>query len=146
MTTCKIDRLCQSVLPPEFTRVRTQLAEIQHFFEQNLPEPLNKAVTVLTINPEEIVIAANSPLVVNHLRLHSAEIRQQLREAFKLEQTLRFRTIPDSLLHLQNSAHIGAPRQVTAESIEAIKRSAKWIEDEELRAALLSLADSLEGD
>lgn len=142
----QISRLCQSVLPPEFEQVTRLGPDIQRFLEQNLPETVNQAVTLLTINQDEIVVAANSPMVANYLRLNSNEIEQQLREAFKLEQVLKFRTIPDSLLKLDNNEYRPHPEQVSAESIEAIRRNAEWIEDEELKAAMLSLAESLKTD
>ena len=146
MGTKKISRLCQSVLPPGFEQVTRLGPEIQQFLEQNLPESVNQAVTVLTVNQHEIVIAANSPMVVNYLRLHSSEIAQQLRETFHLEQALKFRTVPDSLLTIDQDQTSRAPRTVSAESITAIRRNAQWIEDEELKAALLSLAESLKAD
>ena len=143
MSSSDIGRLCQSILPPEFERVKRQLPEIQRFLEQNLPEPVNRSVTLLTLNQDEIVIAASSPLVANYLRLHGKEIRQQLRETFKLEQTLRFRTIPDSMLKLEQPDKLRDPKKVSAESIDALERNAKWIEDDDLKAAMLSLAESL---
>lgn len=146
MSSSNIGRLCQSVLPAEFEQVKRQLPRVQRFLEQNLPEPVNQAVTLLTLNRDEIVIAANSPLVANYLRLHSAEIQQQLRETFGLEQPLRFRTIPDSMLKLGSPGVLPKPGQVTAEAIEALQRNAQWIEDDELRAAILSLAESLKAD
>ncbi len=142
-----IGRLCQSILPAEFEQVKRRLPQLQRFLEENLPEPVNQAVTLLTMNDDEIVIAANSPLVVNYLRLHGKEIQQQLRETFKLEQTLRFRTIPDSMLKLNPSAGaVREPGQVSPQSIEALQRNAQWIEDDDLRAAILSLAQSLKDD
>lgn len=147
MGASKIGRLCQSILPPEFERVKRQLPDIQSFLEQNLPEPVNQAVTLLTLNRDEIVIAANSPLVANYLRLHGKEIQQQLRETFKLEQILKFRTIPDSMLKLDLLPEsTRKPEQVSPESIEALQLNAQWIEDEDLRAAMLSLAESLKAD
>ena len=147
MATNKISRLCQSVLPPEFEQVTRLGPGIQRFLEQNLPATVNQSVTLLTINQDEIVVAANSPMVANYLRLHSREIEQQLRETFKLEQALKFRTIPDSLLKLEdNEYQRQTPGQVSAESIDAIRRNAEWIEDEELKAAMLSLAESLKSD
>jgi hypothetical protein len=143
MTSDKISRLCQSVLPAEFEQVKRQVPGLQHFLEENLPESVKQSVTVLTINQHEIVIAANSPMVSNYLRLHSKEIQQQIRETFHFEQTLKFRTVPDSLLKLERQQSIPQPRQVSAESIEALKRNAQWIEDEGLKAAMLSLAESL---
>jgi hypothetical protein len=82
-------------------------------------------------------------MVTNYLRLHSKELQQQIRETFHFEQTLKFRTVPDSLLKLEQHQHLRPPRQVSAESIDALKRNAQWIEDEDLRAAMLSLAESL---
>ncbi len=147
MGASKIGRLCQSILPPEFEQVKRQLPDIQSFLEQNLPEPVNQAVTLLTLNADEIVIAANSPLVANYLRLHGKEIQQQLHETFKLEQTLKFRTIPDSMLKLDLPPEsTRKPGQVSPESIEALQLNAQWIEDEDLRAAMLSLAQSLKAD
>ena len=143
MSSGNIGRLCQSILPPEFERVKRQLPEIQRFLEQNLPEPVNRSVTLLTLNQDEIVIAASSPLVANYLRLHGKEIRQQLSETFNLEQALKFRTIPDSMLQLEQPDKLRDPKQVSAESIDALERNAKWIEDDDLKAALLSLAESL---
>jgi len=142
----RISRLCQSVLPPGFEEVTRLGPAIQHFLEQNLPESVNQAVTLLTVNQHEIVIAANSPMVANYLRLHGTEITQQLRETFHLEQALKFRTVPDSLLKIDKHQTTREPVTVSDESIRAIRRNADWIEDEELKAALLSLADSLKAD
>ena len=146
MGTKPISRLCQSVLPPGFEQVTRLGPGIQRFLEQNLPQTVSQSVTLLTINQDEIVVAANSPTVANYLRLHSREIEQQLRETFKLGQALKFRTIPDSLLKLDNNEQRSQLGQVSAESIEAIRRSAEWIEDEELKAAMLSLAESLKSE
>ena len=101
---------------------------------------------LLTINSDEIVIAANSPLVANYLRLHSREIQQQLRETFGLQQSLRFRTIPDAMLQLAGASEVPEPDAVSEKSIDALRRNAEWIEDEDLRAAMLSLVQSMEGD
>jgi hypothetical protein len=137
--------LCRAVLPPEFERLKRQIPEIQKFLEHNLPESVQGCVTLLTLNAEEIVIAANTPMVANFLRLHSTEIQQQLRETFNLEQNLRFRTIPDALLKTGGGDQSSElePEAVSDEAVSAIERNAQWIEDEKLRAAMLSLAKSL---
>lgn len=144
MSLDRIDKLCRSVLPPGFEDVRRRLPEIQRFIEQNLPQSVNRSVTLLTLDHEEIVIAASTPLVANYLRLHAREIQQQLRETFGLEQKLRFRSLPDSLLKPPVADPVRRPQAVDARSIEALRRNAEWIEDESLRQALLSLANSLE--
>ena len=138
-----ISRLCQSVLPAEFEQVRRQLPQIQRFLEENLPDAVKHSVTVLAVNAEEIVIAANTPMVANYLRLHSPEIQQQLRETFQLQQPLKFRSIPDDLLKPRAKVALPSARKVSEESVAAIRLNAGWIENDDLRAALLSLADSL---
>ena len=139
-----LSRLCQSVLPPGFDEARRQLPEIQAFLDSNLPDTVTGSVTALSVDAEQIVIAASTPIVANYLRLHSAEIQQQLSETLQLQQALRFRTIPDAMMRPRAPVKLQAPRQVSTESVDAIRRNAQWIEDEALRQALLSLADGLE--
>lgn len=146
MTSTRLDKLCRSVLPPGFKKISRLGPGIQSFLEQNLPEPINQNVTLLNITEEHIVIAANSPVMANYLRLHAAEIRQQLRETFNLDQEIKFRSLPESLLKVGSQYKIPQPEPVSSESIDAIERNANWIEDEDLKSALLSLAQSLKKD
>ena len=146
MSLDRIGRLCQSLLPEDFEKIRRRLPAVQQFLEENLPPPMNRSVTLLTITADEVVIAANSPLAANYLRLHSREIQQQLHETFGLQQSLRFRTIPDAMLQLARAGEVPRPERVSARSIEALRQNAQWIEDEDLREAMLSLAKSLETD
>jgi hypothetical protein len=146
MASRDMSRLCQAVLPSAFEQARRQLPQIQEFLEENLPETVRQSVTVLSVTAEHIVIAANTPMVTNYLRLHTAEIHQQLRETFKLEQQLKFRTIPDAMFQRRQQQLPQPPRAVSSESIAAIRLNAQWIEDADLRAAMLALADSLDSD
>jgi hypothetical protein len=131
------------VLPAEFGQVSELTPKIQHFLEQNLPPEVANSVTLLTVNQREIVIAANSPTVANFLRLHSVEIQQQLLETFSLGQKLKYCALPDSVLKPQSRDVPAKPAPVSRDSIESITRSADWIEDENLKAAMLSLASSM---
>lgn len=140
----RLGKLCQAVLPAGFEQVKKRAPEIQRFFEENLPDPVNRCVTLLTLDSQEIVISANSPAVASYLRMHSREIRQQLSETFQLEQPIRFCTLPDSLLRLDDPVSRPPPRKASSASVRAIRRNAQWIEDDELRASMLALADSLE--
>ena len=148
MASTRLDKLCRSVLPAGFEKISRLGPGIQQFLQQNLPEPINQQVTLLSIDDEQIVIAASSPVLTNYLRLHGPEIQQQLRETFNLEQQIKFRSIPDSLLKVNLGSQPATPKpvEVSSQSINAIERNAKWIEDEDLRAAMLSLAQSLKSD
>ncbi len=146
MASRDISRLCQAVLPPGFEQARRQLPQIQQFLDENLPEAVRHSVTLLSINAEQVVIAANTPMVTNYLRLHGAEIQQQLRETFQLEQALHFRTIPDALFQRRKPLTVAKPRAVGSEAVAAIRLNSQWIEDDNLRAAMLALADCLATD
>ena len=143
MATTRLDKLCRSVLPPGYELLSREGPKIQSFLQQNLPEPINQQVTLLSMDAEQIVISASSPVVANFLRLHATEIRQQLRETFQYEQAVKFRTLPDTLLQVERKTQRVEPRQVSHESIQAIERNADWIEDDSLKEALKSLANSL---
>ena len=56
---------------------------------------------------------------------------------------LQASTVPDALLQTGVTTTDRAPRHADGETIEAIERNAQWIEDEDLKAAMLSLAKSL---
>ena len=139
----RIDRLCHAVLPAEFDRISRLAPAIQTFLEQNLPESVNRSVRLLTVTRDEIVIAAYTPKVANYLRLHGAEIRQQLSESFDIDLEVRFRSLPESMLNAATRPPTEAPRKVGTATLDAIERSAGSIDDENLREALLSLARSM---
>ena len=138
-----LDELCHAVLPPGYEQFRRHAAGVQRFLDANLPPPANGNATLLKIGDDEIVIAAHSPPVANFLRLHAAEIRQQFRETFGFEQTVRFRTVPDALLRVDRPGGRRQPRLASPSSADAIERSASHIDDDGLREALLALARSL---
>lgn len=146
MSSRKIDRLCRSVLPPGYDRLTRLAPSVQRFLVENLPSPMNRAVALLTANDDEIVIAAYNPMVANYLRLHSVEIAQQLRESLGLEARLRFRTLPESMLRTAEHEPRRESRPVSEEAVDAVTRGAESVEDEQLRAALLSLARGMKGE
>lgn len=142
----RLDELCRAVLPPGYEQMRRYAPGIQRFLEENLPPPANRCAALLKLDDNEIVIGASSPAVASYLRMHAAEIRQQLRETFGLEQPLRFRTVPDTLLRVDPPGGRRQPRRASPQSADAIERSASHIDDEDLREALLALARSLRSD
>lgn len=143
MASKKLDQLCRSILPANFRQVSDQGSQIQHFLQENLPENIRPCVTLLTVSSAEIVISANSAMVANYLRLHSLEIKQQFAESLNLQQTIKFITVPDSLLKVESRYQPVKPDPVSAEAIASISKNAEWVEDENLKQALLSLAASL---
>ena len=143
MSTKTLSQWSKSVLPGNFQQVSENTLAIQQFLMEHLPEPVNLQVSVINFSAKEIVIAATNPQVANYLRLYIAEIQQQIHETFNLTQKLKIRTAPDSLLHIDNPRKPGKPLKVSRETAAAIDQSAGWIEDEELKRSLQSLAKTL---
>ena len=138
-----LDQWSKSVLPDNFEQVNRQTLAIQQFLVEHLPESVNLQLSVINISTQEIVIAAANPQVANYLRLYVAEIQQQIHETFKLTQKLKIRTVPDSLLQIDNPGESSKPSKVSGETVAAIDRSADWIDDEGLKQSLQSLAETL---
>ena len=144
MTQRRMGQWCQAVLPPGFEQLNREAPSIQFFLEKNLPESVRQCVKLLTFNRDEVVIAASTPAVASYLRMHSREIEQQLREALGLQQRVRFCSMPLDLLEVKKSEDRRQPLMPCTDSVAAVRRNAKWIEDEQLREAMIALANSLE--
>ena len=144
MTQHRLNKLCHAVLPSEFARIRRESPVVQSFLEKNLPDSVSQCVTLLTLNQDEIVIAASSPAVAGYLRMHSREIEQQLQEVSGFQQQLRICTVPAELLRVNKPEGRPEPKIPGADSVAAIRRNANWIDDENLRETMIALADSLE--
>ncbi len=143
MSTKTLGQWSKSVLPDNFEQVNRQMLVIQQFLTEHLPEPINQQVSVINFSDKEIVIAAANPQVANYLRLYVAEVQQQIQETFQLSQKLKIRSVPESLLKIDHPTSSSKPSKVSSETVAAIDRSASWIEDENLKQSLKSLANTL---
>ena len=143
MSTKTLGQWSQSVLPDNFKQVNQQMLAIQQFLTENLPEPINQQVSVIKVSADEIVLAAANPQIANYLRLYISEVQQQIHETFHSNQKLKIRSAPESLLKIDNPPKLSKPSKVSSETVEAINRGASWIEDENLKQSLQSLADTL---
>jgi hypothetical protein len=146
MSRKSLDQLCQSILPDNFNQVSAQTRAIQTFLQEHLPEPLNQQVSVINCTEDEISIAVADPQVANYLRLYVVELQQQIHETLGMNQKLKIRAMPDSLLKVGSRPKPGKPGEVSQQTVEAITRNANWVEDETLRKNLLSLASYLKKD
>jgi hypothetical protein len=144
MANKKVNKWCQAALPDNFDRVRKETAAIQQFLRKQLPDAMSQQVSVVNLTTDTLVIAVSDPQISNYLRLYIAEIQQQIQETFSLKQVLKIKTLPSSVLkaeHVLPAPKI--PSKVKPETVQKLQRGADWIEDEGLKQALKSLADSL---
>jgi len=143
MSRKSLDQWCKSILPEDFRQVSAQMKVIQKFLLEQLPEPINQQVSVINCSDEEITIAAADPQVANYLRLYVAEVQQQIHETLGLKQKLKIQTMPDSLLNVGTRPQSSKPARVSQQTADAIIKNANWVEDEDLRKSLQSLASVL---
>ena len=143
MSNKRLSSWCQSILPVNYQGIKNQTARLQHFLREQLSEPIAKRVHVINITDQEIVVAVDNAQVANYLRLHNRELQQQISETFNLRQTLKFKTMPETVLQLRERPKAKKPGRVSDEAADVITKNAQWIEDENLKHALESLAKTL---
>jgi len=143
MSNKRLSTLCQSILPANYKGVKKQTAQLQRFLREQLSEPIAKRIHVINITAQEIVVAVDTAQIANYLRLHNRELQQQISETFHLHQTLKFKTMPETVLQLHERPKAKIPGQVSDETAEVIINNAQWIEDDNLKHALESLAETL---
>jgi len=143
MSNKRLASWCQSILPANYKGVKNQMAQLQNFLREQLSEPVAKRVHVINITTQEIVVAVDNAQIANYLRLHNRELQQQICETFHLRQILKFKTMPETILQLQERPKARKPGKVSGETAEVITNNAQWIEDDNLKHALESLARTL---
>jgi len=146
MSRKSLDQWCKSVLPENFAQVSAQTKAIQKFLREQLPDPINQQVSVINCSDQEITLAVADPQVANYLRLYLPEVQQQIHESLGMSQKLRIRTMPDSMLKAGTRPQSNKPAKVSKATADAISKTAGWIEDENLKASLQSLAGAVKKD
>ena len=134
---------CQSILPANYHQIKDKTTRIQSFFEEQLPNSISQRIQVINTTESEIVVAVDDAAITNYLRLHQRELQQQLFETFSTWKTLKFKTMPEAVLNPDIRRAFRPPEQVSGETVETIKRSANFVEDSDLKQALLALAERL---
>ena len=134
---------CQSILPANYHQIKDSTAKIQRFFEEHLPESISQRIQVINTTEAEIVVAVDDSAITNYLRLHKRELQQQLSETLNNRKILKFQTMPEGILDPVIRGNFRPPIHASGETVESIKRSAQWVEDDALKKALLSLAERL---
>ena len=101
-------------------------------------------VQVLTVHSNVVSVAANSPVVANYLRLHLDDLQRTLSSIVGPNVRIDIKTRPASLSDVELPGKPRQPRSVSSSTAARLSSNAESIEDETLRAALQSLARTLE--
>ena len=133
--------LFKKLLPPDYAQKRAEIDQLQQFFSAQDSDAVFGMVTVLNITDQYLHVSLPNATLSAYLRLHSAQIRQMLLEHFNIDVELKISTRPQ-----QQQKEIEM-KPLTADFSDASRQqmqgSAQYIEDDDLKAALNSLSETL---
>ena len=139
----RLSSLFNKALPENF---RSRGAEIQHyqaFFESRSGDAVFQMVRVMNVTEDTLSLSVPSPALVNYLRLHTQEIRQQITEQFGKQLELKIVASPDSGSEESSSIKLKPARHFDQQVCDRLQRSAAGVDDDNLRQALIALSKSI---
>ncbi len=134
------------ILPQDFRHKQAEIGHYQQFFQSLSSDPVYQSVRVLNVSNDEISLALPSPALANYLRLHSVEIRQLLIDQFGHDLKLRIQARPVDTAYPRSASRLPPAEHFPAKVCDQVRASAAGLEDEDLKQALLSLADRMQTD
>lgn len=141
-----LSSLFGKVLPENFRQKSATIHQYQQFFNSLESDAVFQMVEVINVTDEHLSLAVPSPSLVNYLRLHSQQLRQQIEEQFGLDLELIFKVLPESISPKREIKKMPSARHFSASVSDQIKKSSSGLDDEELRNAMISLADTIKND
>ena len=143
MSKGSIKSFCSSVLPADYEQVGRNIQWCQQALDDWLPDGLREMVRVQTVSDNRVSIAASSPVVANYLRLHRESMLALLSDVLRQPCDVDVQTRPASLAQVSLPGRPRQPQSLKDSTVENLAASANTIEDEDLRAAMQSLARTL---
>ncbi len=137
-----IQSLFRKLLPQEFRQKRGQIEHFQQFFAGQEQDAVFQLVRVLNVTAQYLHVSLPNPPLANYFRLHSQEIRQQIKQQFGQDLQLKISVQPQADEAGESREHKPLPHYSSAVT-EQIGRSADAVDDAELKAALKSLSRTL---
>lgn len=141
-----VAKLFRKLLPEDFQRKSATIQQYQQFFKSQTGDAVYQMVEVINVTEVTITLAVPSPALVNYLRLHSVEIRQQIAEQFGCDIDIKVIAQPQSLSAEDQKKSLKPARHFSRDVCERLKKSAASVEDDALRAALISLSTTIKND
>lgn len=139
----RLSALIRGVLPAEYQSRDASIQQLQAFFDTHAADAVFSMVRVINVTESTLTLAVPSPALVNYLRLHTQELREQIAEQFGRDLSLKIVAQPDAMRTGQSKPARQPLHRVDDAISEQINRSAATVEDETLREALLKLSRSI---
>ncbi len=138
-----VQALYKRLLPQDFFAKRAQIRQFQQFFDERKTDAIFQMVKVLNVTGEYLHVSLPNPPLANYFRLHGEEIRQQIREQFNRDLQIKISVQPQGDEHAAAQSHKPLAHYNQAVT-EQISKSAEALDDDELKAALKSLSQTLQ--
>lgn len=138
-----VSSLFSRLLPDEFQRKRATIQQYQQFFYSIDTDAVFQMVEVMNVTADTLTVAVPSSALVNYLRLHSPEIRQQIFEQFHHSLELKIIARPDSMCLEDEKIKLKPAKHFSRSISDQVKKSASMVDDEDLQSALVSLSKAI---
>ena len=138
-----VSRLFKGLLPDDYRHKQALIGQIQHFFELQSSDAVFQMVQVLNVTDQQLTLAVPSPPLVNYLRLHAEEIKQQLQQQFGLALELKILSQPEAIAAEVEHSELDKPQHFSEAVCSRIEKSATTVDDKALREAMISLARTI---
>jgi len=142
----KVSSLFGKLLPQDYRQKSALINQFQHFFDQQKSDAVFQMVKVMNVTEHQLVLAVPSPALVNYLRLHSQQIKAQIAELFGQHLELKIMAQPESLVGDSEPPEKKGLKHFSESVTRQIKKSSASVDDEELRQAMISLAEAIKKD
>ena len=141
-----VSSLFRKLLPHNFQQKNATIQQYQQFFHSQTGDAVYQMVEVMNVTDSVLTLSVPSPALVNYLRLHSVEIRQQITEQFGIFLDLKIIAQPGSLETGSQKRALKPPRHFSEDVCIKLRKSASSVDDEALRAALISLSKAIKDE
>lgn len=141
-----LSSLFSKLLPSDFRQKTATINQYQQFFNSQTSDAVYQMVQVMNVSEDSITLAVPSSALVNYLRLHSLEIRQQISDQFGRVLDLKIVAQPQSMTADGQKNALKPARHFSPSVCDQLKKSAASLDDDELRAALISLSQAIRED
>lgn len=141
-----VSKLFGKLLPDNYRQKTATIHHYQQFFNSQSSDAVFQMVQVMNVNDDCITLAVPSSALVNYLRLHSSEIRQQIFEQFDRMLALNIIAEPQLMSPAEQKNQLPPAKHFSRSVCDQLKKSAASVDDDKLKAALVSLSKTIRND
>lgn len=142
----RVTKLFKGLLPEGFQQKRSLIQQYQHFFKSQQSDAVFQMVQVVNVTDRYLHVSVPNPALATYLRLHSEQIQQKMRHNFGSILELKVSARPEDMRNYEHKQKLPPARHFSKKVCDRINNSVESIDDEALKAALISLSKTIRKD